>query len=142
MSRNYKEVIQAYQLLKDDKIILGDEETLALVEGIIKEAVNEYQPCVRITTEDNTTLVCSTTAKIPTETDGLILAPDLLGKKVAVYKNDTTYWSTITSVEDVGNKFVRAMDTGNNSFWAGEVAGEYILHHNMAIYMSQYFVVK
>ena len=31
----------------------------------------------------------------------------------------------------MGEKFVRGIDTGNNSFWAGETEGAYILHHNM-----------
>lgn len=124
---------QAYQICAGHKIVLGNETSLDLVNGVVTAALNELQPCVRITTEDGVTLVCSTTAPIPTRDNGVINAPNLLSEDVAVLVNNKPYWSKVVKIEDVGMKFVRAIDTGDNSFWAGEIEGSYILHHNMAI---------
>jgi hypothetical protein len=130
---NTYELQFAYQLCDGHKIYLADENTLETRVGQIVRAINELQPCVRIVTEDGTSLVCSTTAPIPTQEDGVVHAPLLLGKSVGVMRNDKTYWSKVVVLQDMGLKFVRAIDTGNNSFWAGEVDGAYILHHNTPI---------
>ena len=126
-------VRQAYQLIKGHQIYLADEKSLETNIGTVVEALNELQPCVRIVTEDGTSLVCSTTAPIPTFEDGVLHAPLILGKSVGVNRNNITYWNKVVSITDVGQKFVRAIDTGNNSFWAGEVDGAYILHHNTPV---------
>lgn len=138
---NTHQIRQAYQLMDGHKILLADETSLVTNEGTVVKAVNEHQPCVRIITEDKVSLVCSTTAPIPTM-EGIIHAPYLLGKYVAVNKNNKTHWSKVTFVENVGLKFVRAIDTGNNSFWAGENDGEYILHHNTPIGSEQASIEK
>lgn len=124
---------QAYQICEGHKIHLADEISLQTRPGTIIKAMNEYQPCIRITTDDGVSLVCSTTAPIPTLEKGVVKAPDLLGLSVGVYEQGVTRWRPVTEIEDVGMKFVRAIDTGNNSFWAGEVDGRYILHHNVII---------
>jgi len=129
---NDHNVMQAYQLEADHQIWLADEITLDTFLGTVKKAITELQPCVRVTTADGTSLVCSTTAPLPT-LRGVHLAPEVLGEKVAVFKSGLSYWETVTSVESVGDKFVRAIDAHNKSFWAGEKEGAYILHHNMAI---------
>lgn len=132
----------AYQLCDEHKIYLADETTLETKVGTVVKAINELQPCVRIITEDGTSLVCSTTAPIPTKDNGVIHAPLLLGKYVGVLKNNETYWSKVVTLEDVGIKFVRGIDTGNNSFWAGETDGAYILHHNTPIDSAEYSINK
>jgi len=129
---NDHKILQAYQLETDHQIWLADETTLEMFLGTVKKAITELQPCVRVTTFDGTSLVCSTTAPLPT-LRGVVLAPEVLGEKVAVFKNNLTYWETVTSVEPVGNKFVRAIDAHNKNFWAGEEEGAYILHHNMSV---------
>jgi hypothetical protein len=50
---------------------------------------------------------------------------------IGVNKDNESAWKEVVSVEYLGEKFVRGIDTGNNSFWAGETEGAYILHHNM-----------
>jgi len=128
---NNSEIRQAYQLQDGFKIWLANETNLAVFVGEVRKGAIELQPCVRVVTEDGTSLVCSTTAPLPT-LQGLHLAPDVLGKAVAVFKDGMTYWNKVVSVEDAGVKFVRVIDAHNNSFWAGEKEGAYILHHNMA----------
>jgi hypothetical protein len=133
---------QAYQLCNGHQINLADETTLVSRIGSVKTAINEYQPCIRISTKDGISLVCSTTAPIPTKNNGIIKAPDTLQEEVAVLHNGNTYWSEVVKIEDVGMKFVRAIDTGNNSFWAGEIEGSYILHHNVFIRESNNEISK
>jgi len=48
-------------------------------------------------------------------------------------RNGRTWYDEVVGLEDVGMKFVRVIDAGNNSFWAGERPGSYILHHNVPI---------
>jgi hypothetical protein len=129
---NHSEIRQAYQLQDGFKVVLANETNLAIFVGEVRKSAIELQPCVRVTTEDGTSLVCSTTAPLPT-LQGVTLAPDVLGKAVAVFKDGLAYWNKVVSVEDVGTKFVRVIDAHNNSFWAGEKEGAYILHHNMAM---------
>jgi hypothetical protein len=124
--------IQAFHLRPGFKLWLANESTLETFVGTVNETAVELQPCVRVRTVGGTSLVCSTTAPLPT-LRGVVKAPDVLGEKVAVLKDGMTYWETVESVEPVGNKFVHAIDAHDNSFWAGEQEGAYILHHNMAI---------
>ena len=135
-------VEQAYQLVDDFSIFLADENDLTCSIGTISKAINEYQPCIRITTKDGASLVCSTTARIPTQHDGVITAPDLLSKNVAVLRKGVAYWDSVVSIEDMGTKFVRVIDAGNNSFWAGKTNQAYILHHNANISGKSHTVEK
>jgi len=114
------------------KISLGTEE-LTIVDGQVVKTLNDYQPCVRISTSDGITLVCSTTAPILTKDKGFIPATEVYGQRVAVMRGGTTWFDEVVGLEDVGMKFVRVIDAGNNSFWAGERPGSYILHHNVPI---------
>ena len=123
----------AYQLCEGHSIYLADEVTLETKLGKITTAINELQPCVRITTEEGISLVCSTTAPIPTQENGIVKAPQTFFEKVGVLRNKQVYWSTVVKVESVGYKFVRAIDTGDNSFWAGEQPDAFILHHNIRV---------
>jgi hypothetical protein len=113
-------------------ISLGTDK-LQTTEGKVVKALNDLQPCVRVNTIDGISLVCSTTAPIFTKEKGYTLAPDLMDKHVAVMKEGKSWFSKVTSIVDVGHRFVRVIDTGNNSFWAGEKEGEYILHHNAIV---------
>ena len=112
-------------------ILLADGQSLYTIPGKVMRTAIELQPCVRITTECGVSLVCSTTAPIPTLNNGVMKAPNVLDQMVGVYRNNESTWDKVISVEDVGDKFVRVIDTGDNCFWAGEVEGAYILHHNM-----------
>ena len=130
---NNSPIRYAWQVMPGHKIKLANESTLEDRNGVIRMACIEIQPCIRIITESGATLVCSTTAPIPTLTDGVVSSVNLEGNKVAVSRNNIKTWETVTKIEEVGHKFVRAIDTGNNSFWAGEFDGIYILHHNVPI---------
>jgi hypothetical protein len=114
------------------KISLGTDD-LKIIDGQIVKTLNDYQPCVRITTVDGISLVCSTTAPILTKENGFVLSTEVFGKRVAVMRDGRTWFDEVVGLEDVGMKFVRVIDTGNNSFWAGEKPGSFILHHNAII---------
>jgi len=129
---NGREITKAWMLESGMKISLGTDN-LEIVDGQIIKTLNDYQPCVRISTSDGITLVCSTTAPILTKYSGFIPATEVYGKRVAVMRNGRTWYDEVVNLEDVGMKFVRVVDAGNNSFWAGERPGSFILHHNVPI---------
>jgi hypothetical protein len=129
---NGREITKAWMLESGMKISLGTEE-LSIVDGQVVKTLNDYQPCVRISTSDGIALVCSTTAPILTKEKGFIPATEVYGKRVAVMRNGVTWYDEVVGLEDVGMKFVRVIDAGNNSFWAGERPGAFILHHNVPI---------
>jgi hypothetical protein len=129
---NGREITKAWMLESGMKISLGTEE-LIIVDGSVVKTLNDYQPCVRISTVDGITLVCSTTAPIYTKEKGFIPATEVYGKRVAVMRNGRTWYDEVVGLEDVGMKFVRVIDAGDNSFWAGERPGGFILHHNVPI---------
>ena len=129
---NGRDITNAWQLEPGMIISLGTDK-LQTTEGKVVKALNDLQPCVRVNTIDGISLVCSTTAPIFTKEKGYTLAPDLVDKHVAVMKEGRSWFSKVTSIVDVGHRFVRVIDTGNNSFWAGEKTGEYILHHNAIV---------
>lgn len=129
---NSRDITNAWMLESGMKISLGNDN-LEIVDGQVVKTLNDYQPCVRIETADGISLVCSTTAPIFTKDDGFVLAPELFGKRVAVMRNGRTWYDEVVRLEDIGMKFVRVIDTGNNSFWAGEKPGSFILHHNAII---------
>lgn len=133
---NGREITRAWMLENNMKISLGTDN-LEVTNGLIVSTLNDYQPCVRIITSDGISLVCSTTAKIKTK-EGFVPATELYGKRVAVLRNNHTWYDEVVQLEDVGMKFVRVIDAGNNSFWAGERPGSFILHHNVDIDRQTY----
>ncbi len=117
-----------------DTMQLSDEENLEPAIGEVSYSQQKNCPGFRITTDSGATLVCSDTAPIPTP-DGLVLAPDLLGKMVAVRRDDSsgtkTAWETVIEVKSIGQIIVQHITVGNKCFWAGEKKNVYILHHNL-----------
>jgi hypothetical protein len=135
-------VLQAWQVEADMAIQLGSEQ-LELLEGKVVAAETMPESCVRLVTESNVTLVCSRSAPIWTSEGKYYDAPDLEGKQVAVWKDGKTYFDNIVEIQELEEMAVRPIDTGDNNFWAGELEGEYIMHHNMAFRLdSALFSVK
>ncbi|MYN16397.1 hypothetical protein GTP81_06490 [Rugamonas sp. FT107W] len=117
-----------------DTMELADERTLEGGTGAVSYSQKKLVPGFRITTESGVTLKCSDTAPIPTP-EGLVLAPELLHKKVPVRRDEdgviSVAWEKVTSVESIGEIYVQHITVGDRCFWAGEKAGAYILHHNL-----------
>lgn len=117
-----------------DTMQLADEKNLEPAIGEVSYSQQKNCPGFRITTDSGASLVCSDTAPIPTP-DGLVLAPDLLGKMVAVRRDDASgtesAWETVIEVKSVGQIVVQHITVGNKCFWAGEMKNVYILHHNL-----------
>lgn len=129
---NMKDITNAYMLEQDMKISLGNTD-LKTSTGIVKKVLNDVQPCVKVTTSDGISLVCSITAQLLSKESGYISAIDSYGKNIAVMRNNRTWYDEVVSIDNVGNKFVRVIDAGGNGFWAGSVPGSYVLHHNVNI---------
>ena len=116
---------------------LADEKTLAAARGVVSYSQRKTEPGWRIVTQSGVSLRCSASAPIPTP-EGLVLAPDLLGKQVAIRRDHgsspdgaQTAWETVESVQAIGDIEVQHITVGDRCFWAGEAAGAFILHHNM-----------
>lgn len=113
-----------------DTMALADESTLAPRTGTVSYAEPKMQPCVEIITASGARLRCSTSAPIPTPR-GLVLAPHLAGRQVAVMDGDGTRWEAVHLVRAIGQRMVQHITVGNACFWAGAEQGRYILHHNV-----------
>jgi len=96
----------------------------------VSYSTTKVQPCVRIVTESGASLVCSTTAPIPTYDNGYMMAPDLLNRNIPVMRNNLTNWEVVIMVESVGDKEIQHITVDDRCFWAGETADAFILHHN------------
>ena len=129
---NGRDVRYAWMLESGMKISIADDKC-NVNTSLVKSALNDYQPCIRIITTDGISLVCSTTARILTKEDGYIPAIELYGKRVAVMRNNNVWFDEVVQIDDVGMKYVRVIDANNTGFWAGERPGSYILHHNVII---------
>lgn len=114
----------------NDTMILADQDSLMPATGTVSYSEISFQPCVRIITESGASLVCSTTAPIPT-TEGLLKAPEVNGKHVAVMVENVAKWDFVTEVYDVGHQWVQHITVEDKCFWAGENSNAFILHHNI-----------
>ena len=131
-THNDRIVERAWQYEPTFDIMLANEELISKAGKVVGVSI-DYQPCVKIITSSGIRLSCSTTAPILTKDKGYVVAPKLFGERVAVMRNDIAFWDEIVGIEDIGYKHVRVIDTGDNSFWAGDIHNAYILHHNSRI---------
>lgn len=129
---NGKSVEKAWQIENDFDILLADEQ-LKSNKGKVVKAMIDFQPCVKIVTASGIRLSCSTTAPILTKNKGYVESPKLFGEQIAVMRNDIAFYDEVVGIEDIGYKHVRVIDTGDNSFWAGDIQNAYVLHHNARI---------
>jgi hypothetical protein len=117
-----------------DVMILGDEETLEPRQGTVTYSARKSARGFRIVTRSGVSLVCSDTAPILTS-EGLVLAPDLLGKTIATLVDTAEgaqpRWEAVEVVAEVGTIEIQHITVGDQCFWAGEQKGGYILHHNL-----------
>ncbi len=117
-----------------DAIQLGDESTADLQSrvGIVTYSKRAMARGFRIATQSGVGLLCSETAPIWTD-EGFVLAPDLLGKKIAVRidgADSATRFEIVEMLIEVGMIEVQHISVGERAFWAGETMGAYVLHHN------------
>lgn len=113
-----------------DTLLLSDEKTLAPGSGVVSYSKTKLADGWKIKTKNGAELICSSTAPIPTP-DGIVTAPNLLGKNVATMIDDVKIWDTVVVCEPIGKIEVQHITVGNKCFWAGENVGKYILHHNV-----------
>lgn len=117
-----------------DFMQLSDESSLEPGNGKVAKSDRKKALGFRVKTGSGASLICSSTAPIPTR-EGIILAPNLLGKLIAVRHDNggssKTGWETVTEVAEVGVIEVQHITVGNKCFWAGEFNDKYILHHNI-----------
>jgi hypothetical protein len=116
-----------------DEMQLADQQTLEAGRGVVSYSQIKTAAGFRITTVSGVSLKCSDSAPIPTP-EGLVLAPELLGKQVAVRQDGaqgSVRWEKVVAVDAIGEIQVQHITVGDKCFWAGEKPGAYILHHNL-----------
>ncbi len=113
-----------------DTLTLADEKDLSTGTGVVSYSETKEADGWKIKTENGVELICSDTAPIPTK-DGIVKAPFLLNKVVATLVDDIKVWSKVVTCEPVGKIEIQHITVGNKCFWAGEIVGKYILHHNI-----------
>ena len=117
-----------------DVMELGDDRTMDDSTGVVTYSERKTARGFRIVTNSGVSLVCSESAPIATK-EGLVLAPNLLGKQVGVRidaTNDRDFrWETVSQVAEVGLIDIQHITVGDRCFWAGETSGKFILHHNL-----------
>ena len=118
-----------------DNLELADEESLQAAIGAVSYSQRKLAQGYKITTSSGVQLVCSDSAPIPVQKGGILTPSNLLGEFVAIRVESGQIsrraWEQVVSVEPVGQIAVQHITVGDRSFWAGRVAGQYILHHNM-----------
>lgn len=121
---------QAGDVSVGDTLAMGDPETLADRIGTVTFSESVMQPCVEVITASGAVLRCSLSAPIPTERDGIVLAPHLAGKSVGVRDGNGVLWEPVARIRSIGMRLVQHISANDGCFWAGAEQGRYILHHN------------
>jgi len=120
---------RAGEVAVGDYLQMADQVTLADRTDRVTYSEPKLQPCVEIVTVSGAVLRCSTSAPIPTPS-GVVLAPHLAGRRVAVKDGDGVRWEAVARLRGIGMQVVQHITVNDGCFWAGAEPGRYILHHN------------
>jgi predicted phage tail protein len=124
------EAIRAADVRVGDVLQGYDPDTLEPATAVVTYSETVQQACVELLTVGGVRLACSRSAPIPTS-DGLAMAPELLGKLVLVRVGENDHWSeAVREVRDIGPQWVQHISINDGCFWAGDTADAQILHHN------------
>lgn len=122
---------RAGDLALGERILVASERTLDDALETVSLSELHLEPCVRIVTECGAALICTVNAPIAVASGELVQAEALLGHYAAVLTPELRGHSRVIEVEQLGVMPVQRITVANKSFWAGETAGFYILHHNL-----------
>ena len=121
---------RAGEVAVGDTLAMSDPDSLGDRTGTVTYSEPVMQPCVEIIAASGAVLRCSLSAPIPTEHDGIVLAPHLAGKRVGVRDGNGVRWEPVTRIRSLGHRLVQHISVNDGCFWAGAEPGRYILHHN------------
>lgn len=107
-----------------------DDGSLATVPGAVRYASRSHQLCVRVLTVSGTPLTCTLDAPLRRQDGSYVYASEALGHAVAVLYDGVVRWEEVVSVTHVGVRKIVMINAGDRCFWAGDLPGRYILHHN------------
>lgn len=124
------DIRRAGEVTVGDTLAMADPGSLGDRTGTVTYSQPVMQPCVEIITASGAVLRCSLSAPIPTEHDGIVLAPHLAGKRVGVRDGEGVRWELVTRIRSLGQRMVQHISVDDGCFWAGAEPGRYILHHN------------
>lgn len=121
---------RAGEVRVDDMLDMADAATLAPRSERVTYSEAKLQPCVELVTASGIVLRCSTTAPLPTRDHGLVLAPHVAGKMVAVRDGNGERWEAVARLRGIGPRMVQHISVNDGCFWAGAEPGRCVLHHN------------
>jgi hypothetical protein len=119
------EAIRAHQVTVGDWLLLDDGSW-----GQVSYSERKRARLLRVTTASLVSLVCSDTAPIPVRRGGYQVPERLIGHEVQAWLADVVDWDVVMDVQGLGVGDVQHITVGNRCFWAGELEGAYLLHHN------------
>jgi len=112
-------------------ILCVNETTLANETHAVVHAVRVPQLCVRVLTKSGITLTCSLDAPLRRIDGSYVYASEALGNVVTVMRGDDIHFEEVILVTPVGLRRIVGINAGDRCFWAGDIEGAYILHHNI-----------
>jgi hypothetical protein len=120
---------------KAGEVVVGDvlslfDPFLGASEGVVTYSTPVLADRLRIVTQSGAALTCSTTAPIPTERAGCVLAPNLMGHRVLVRREGVTQWEVVSDLVRLSRGWVQHITVGDRCFWAGDADAD-LLHHNL-----------
>jgi hypothetical protein len=122
---------QAHEIKFGDAIVVFDPETAIESLAIVSYSERKTVRGVRVYTANGVALTCSYNAKLPVRGGERRSAEQMYGCETRVKVWGEWTWSTVIQVEDCGQIDVQHIMCENNFFPAGDVAGEYMGHHNL-----------
>jgi hypothetical protein len=120
---------QAKDVTVGTRLMGVDPETMERLSLLVSYSKRAMAECYLLRCANGVELTCSDSAPIPTP-DGLVLAPDMLGKKT-ITQTVVREWSEVVAVIFVGRMPVQHITAENGNFFAGNVRGKYMAHHNI-----------
>lgn len=121
----------AGETLLGERLMTGDQMTLAEGWEAVTHSRRAVEPCVRVTTERGASLICTVNAPLVQRAGELVPAELSLHREIAIRVPGFTGYDPVVSVELIGPHPVQRLSLRDRCFWAGEQPDLFILHHNV-----------
>jgi hypothetical protein len=120
---------RAHEVKMGSRVLGVNPDTMERCTLLVSYAKRSMANCYLLRCTNGVELTCSESAPIPTP-DGLVLAPDMLGKKTITLAG-TMEWTEVEAVVFVGLLPVMHITAEDGHFFAGNDKGRFIAHHNI-----------
>ncbi len=122
----------AFEVKVGSRVLGVDPLTMEKKQLLVSYSKRAMAECYLLRCVNGVELTCSDTAPIPTRDGTLVLAPDMLGKEtITMGAGMPVEWSEVSEVVYVGRLPVQHITAENGCFYAGNIKGRYMAHHNI-----------